>query len=408
MARAFFFGTPAHGHVNPTLGVVRELIARGETVVYFATEEFRAKIEAAGAEFRGYESVVPDADGAQFTFTAQQAGNIFSMAALVMEKTLRVMPGLIELTGRDRPDYILHDAISVWGKHLAWRLGVPAVSSISTMAFNFWIGAASPRFQWEIARMAAEDPGGLPRFLSLRRAFRRNFGGPRSGLLDIFANEEDLVLVYTSRLFQPMAGMFNKRYRFVGPTISPRASADTPGFPWDRLDGRRVLYISMGTIFHEVTEFYHHCFEAFADWDGAVVLSAGVKTDLSRLGIAPDNFVVSNFVPQVPLLGRAAAFITHAGMNSTSEGLYHGVPLVTIPQGADQFTVAERVQRLRAGLQLHRGHITPARLRRAVERITGDASYARHATQIGDSFREAGGAPRAADEVLRYVEARRA
>ena len=47
MATICFFSIPAHGHVNPTLPLVRELTARGHRVLYYNTEEFREKIEAA-------------------------------------------------------------------------------------------------------------------------------------------------------------------------------------------------------------------------------------------------------------------------------------------------------------------------------------------------------------------------
>ena len=51
MSRIVFFSIPAHGHTNPTLGVVRELVSRGHQVWYYSYEAFREKIEAAGATF---------------------------------------------------------------------------------------------------------------------------------------------------------------------------------------------------------------------------------------------------------------------------------------------------------------------------------------------------------------------
>ncbi|HEX6552489.1 MAG TPA: MFS transporter, partial [Ktedonobacteraceae bacterium] len=59
-----------------------------------------------------------------------------------------------------------------------------------------------------------------------------------------------------------------------------------------------------------------------------------------------------DFVPQLEILQRAALFITHGGMNSASEGMYYGVPLIVIPQAQDQFYVAKRVTRLKAGKML--------------------------------------------------------
>ncbi len=47
---------PAHGHVNPTIGLVNELISKGDSITYIAGEEFRDKFENTGANFVGYEA----------------------------------------------------------------------------------------------------------------------------------------------------------------------------------------------------------------------------------------------------------------------------------------------------------------------------------------------------------------
>ena len=51
MSKIVFFCIPAHGHTNPTLGVVSELVTRGHEVWYYSYDLMRSKIEAAGARF---------------------------------------------------------------------------------------------------------------------------------------------------------------------------------------------------------------------------------------------------------------------------------------------------------------------------------------------------------------------
>ena len=46
-----WFCIPAHGHTNPTLGLVKALTSSGHEIWYFSFEEFREKIEAAGVNF---------------------------------------------------------------------------------------------------------------------------------------------------------------------------------------------------------------------------------------------------------------------------------------------------------------------------------------------------------------------
>ena len=66
-------------------------------------------------------------------------------------------------------------------------------------------------------------------------------------------------------------------------------------------------------------------------------------------GEIPDNVLVRPRVPQLDVLERADVFVTHGGMNSTMEALYYGVPLVVVPQMADQYMIADRVETLGVG-----------------------------------------------------------
>jgi MGT family glycosyltransferase len=70
------------------------------------------------------------------------------------------------------------------------------------------------------------------------------------------------------------------------------------------------------------------------------------------LGDIPANCLVQQFVPQLEILQRASLFITHGGMNSVNEAHSYNVPLVIVPQTADQHLIAKRVEKLGAGKQL--------------------------------------------------------
>ena len=51
MSKIVFFCIPAHGHTNPTLAVVKELVARGHEVWYYSYNLMREKILETGAHF---------------------------------------------------------------------------------------------------------------------------------------------------------------------------------------------------------------------------------------------------------------------------------------------------------------------------------------------------------------------
>merc|ERR1712151_1271247 len=87
------------------------------------------------------------------------------------------------------------------------------------------------------------------------------------------------------------------------------------------------------------------CMEALGGDDRLlVVMSLGGMPDaLEGLPAVPDNFILRNAVPQLELLPRCSAFVTHGGANSMHEALLFGVPLVVVPMFADQPSNGESI-----------------------------------------------------------------
>lgn len=216
---------------------------------------------------------------------------------------------------------------------------------------------------------------------------------------EVAYNPAPLTLVYTSKSFQPDGESFDESFKFVGPTIDLPATRE---FDFTNVDTEHLIYISLGTVFNQAIQFYKLCLAAFAETNYTVILSVGRQTRIEELGDIPANVIVRSYVPQLEVLQHAKLFITHGGMNSVSEGLTYGVPLIVIPQSADQPVVAQQVAKLGAGIQLTQEGLTAQNLREAAEQVLADASIQKACEQIGESFRTAGGYRRAVEEILAY------
>ena len=396
MAKAVFLGLPVHGHTNPTLPLVQELVARGERIVYCSIEEFRPRIEATGAVFRSYG----DLHGLDISRTA---GSLFRTAAALLTVTERRLPALIGQLRAEAPDYLIHDSMCAWGKYAARITGLPAVCTVTTFAFGAGSPTRSPMFRRRIVRLLAGGFADVLGYLRIARRLQRTYGIRGAGLWDAFANREPLNLVFTSRDFQPGGDTFDPSYRFVGPSLAPRG--DGAGFSVGAREGQRVIYVSMGTIVARQEPFFRGCFEAFGGGAHRVVLSTGRSADISALGPIPANFLVRSHVPQLEVLERADLFITHGGMNSVHEGLCSGVPMIVIPRTAEQGLVAERVVAVGAGILLEARKATPDRLSAAAAAVLAEPGYRSSSRRIGESLRAAGGHVRAADEILAHLSA---
>ncbi|HEY1011385.1 MAG TPA: macrolide family glycosyltransferase, partial [Herpetosiphonaceae bacterium] len=393
MPTAIMFSLPAHGHVNPTLPLMAELARRGERIICYANEPFRRSIEAAGAIYRAY------AEAGSFDPNASLGGP-FGLMARSAELAEQMLPGLLADVEAERPDYLLIDSMCLWGNLVQQITGLPAIASYSSFAMH-------PKM---FGALRGDNPGpplgdmlrGLPllaRYWRICRRIDRRHGTKTPGPAGFFGTSQQLNLIYTSRMFQPLAAEFDERFAFTGPSVAERH--DAGDFPLDAL-GAPLIYISLGTIFNDALPFYRACFDAFGGSRHQIVLSVGQTIDLAALGEPPANFVVRRHVPQLEILRRADLFVSHGGMNSASESLLYGVPLLVVPQIGDQFFVAARVRELGAGLSLANADIAPERLRLLAETILAEPSFRRQAAKLGASLREAGGFERAADEVQAF------
>jgi MGT family glycosyltransferase len=398
MARAAFFSLPASGHVNPTLPLVEELVRRGERVDYYCSAPFRSAIERTGARFCETPRTL---DGLEKTDPFE---GLFLLGEFVAQATLEVMPLLESELKKDPPDYILHDTMTPWGRLLAQRLRLPAVSTFPSFAA---LPEKSPLPPLPILLLVF-GPKNIP--LNLRRLRRRReltqetsqrYGVDDLNFANLITNPQPCNIVFTSERFQQKRAMFDDRFHFVGSTLS---EAPDPTFPFSELEGRRVIYVSLGTVFNDKPDFFRACLDAFDREDEVVVIGAGKRMDITALGKLPKNAIVRPHVPQLEVLRRAALFITHGGMNSVTAGMYYRVPMLVRPQGADNFTNANRLQELGAGRKISSGDLKPHRLRKLAETMIADANAKRVLADLGESLRSAGGAKRAADVVLAFRE----
>ncbi|MGM9949715.1 MAG: macrolide family glycosyltransferase [Lysinibacillus sp.] len=390
MSKVVFFSIPAHGHTNPTIPVVAELVRRGHEVWYYSFLEFQQKIESAGARFIACDEFLPSISEEELE---RKAGKDFAALIEMVADTTVAMDEKVcaELTAF-RPDCIVSDSVCFWGKLFAKKLGVRYICSTTTFAFNRHTAKLMKRSITEIVKMII----GMPR-INKKMKLLKSHGYDVDNFISIIGNDNDTdTIVYTSKEFQPLADTFSDRYAFVGPSI--RQSAYQKAKDRDK----KAIYISLGTVLNQNKHFYRHCIEAFANTDYEVSMSVGGKTDIATLGSIPENFTVEKYVDQVAVLQESDVFITHSGMNSVNESLYFGVPMVLFPQHSEQLLVADRAIELGAGVKLKDDK--PGSLAKAVDEVLGDAGYRKNAETLAGTFRQAGGPVRAADVIERKMK----
>lgn len=380
--RIAWFCIPAHGHTNPTLGLVKKLTEAGHQIWYFSFEAFREKIESAGATFvscDGYDFEMEDKDN------ADRVGKdkVFATELLV-SSTL----ALDDMTSRAieeiKPDIVVSDSVAFWGKLVAMKHNLPYVSSTTTFAFNRYSAKYMQESVWDIGKMIFA----MPRINKQLKRLREK-GYPVKSLLDIVQNDNDTnTIVYTSKYFQPCAETFSDRYHFIGPSMRPITKSVEKTTD-------KTIYISMGTV-NQNKQFYRNCINALAGTGWQVIISMGSNHD--HFDELPSNIQLYESVDQMAVLSIADAFITHCGMNSASEGLYYGVPLVLFPQTPEQNAVATRAEELGAGVRLK--SISEEDILDALTKVIEEPDYKECAEKVSASFKSCGGT----EEAKQFLE----
>ena len=392
MTKVLFVNMPSHGHVNPTFPLVSAFVEAGHTVDYLLTEEFRKKVEYSGATLIPYKS--------SYSVDINHKSSTIKMIREVIQIIYNNTKAMAS-----KYDVIIAGGINPLITKIEQEISIPVVYCSATFLYNEQSLKYFFEKTWDapaIIRFVATHPK-WRKWLA-RQIISRIFGVPIDDLLALFRPQSStLNIVFTSRCFQPEEATFDERCLFIGPTPTVTPNDDT--FPIKQLETckKPIIYVTLGTVFNKWTDFFKNVIQAFRDSEYLVVMSTGNKETVELLGHIPDNFIVRDFVPQAEVLKYADLFIAHGGMGSVSDGISLGVPMLLVPQGADQFFNAYRLQELGAGKVMTKKEATAENLKREAILILTIKTYQSEAKRIQESFIAAGGPSHAVEEVERLL-----
>ena len=424
MSKVLFLSIPSHGHMNPTLGLAQALVNQGEKITFFSSDEYRNAIEEIGAEFKAYKSDLnifqKQPGSAQNTTPVKKNGpglvSALLQPAKFIDDLLMQIPGL-------KFDYLVYSAAYPYAQVIAQILQIPAISSFAVFATlkdltNKHNGPKETSGKGNGSRNKDSNPSDKANSplnkdsapMGLNPQIMDDFKKVRLQIIekyhvemaeDIFShffNKGDLNIIYTSKYFIPAIEQYDESYIFIGPPIYNKQYH--VAFPFERLEGKKIIYISLGTIFsNHSADLNQLFFTSFGNTDALIVMAA-YNVDLSKFDI-PKNFIVRNYVPQSAILKYTDVAITHAGMNSISDLVNSNIPFVAIPLGADQPALAQRAEELGATISLDVNYLNHDVLRSAVEKVLNDPSYLENMKKISVSFKEAGGYKKAVEEIFK-------
>lgn len=371
--------SPAISHLLPSLELIKELVARGHRVTYATHESMSDAIKPTGAELVPVPTVLPVEDRLWPEDPVAGMG-------IFLDDAIHVLPHLHAFYGAEPADLYLYDIGGYAARALAEKQQRPFVQLSPT--FVAWEGYAE-----EVGAQVRQFPG-YDGYLDRFGAWLADAGASTRDP-EAFAGAPKRALALIPRAMQPNADKVDEEVvTFVGPCFA-LDSDET----WTRpADADHVLLVSLGSAYTAGVDYFRACIEAYAALPGwHVVMSIGTQLDPSDFGDLPGNVEVHSWLPQRAVLAQADAFVTHAGMGGSSEGLMAGVPMVAVPQAVDQFMNADRLVELGVARRIDNEDVTAAALRTALLELLDDPDRAARSAQLRADAIAEGGTRRAAD-----------
>ncbi|MDQ6679245.1 MAG: glycosyltransferase [Acidobacteriota bacterium] len=382
----------------------RTLIGRGHRVTVFQDAGFETAATAAGLEFRGIQTghaqtLQEAVDHLAGLRGLQSLKFAVECSRRWTETFCRFGPALVEQAGID---CILADQNEPAGGTVAQHLELPFVSVCPSLPLNREASIPPPFVGWQFGNSASarlrnragyfmSDRLIAPINATLNR-FRREWGlKPVRRPDDTFSPVGQLCQLPRELDF-PRSEL-PETFHYLGP-FQDEASAPYE-FPFDRLNGRPLVFASLGTLQSSNTELFRNIARACGKAGAQVVIATG-RQDPKELGDLGAHAIAVRYAPQIALFARASLAITHAGLNTVLQALASGVPLLAVPQTHDQPAIAARVRYSGAGLVIRAGRVTEARLSAAVQDLLETPKYRDHAARLQRSIAAAGGVERAA------------
>lgn len=420
MAKAVFFTLPHHGHINPNIGLLEELVKRGDEVVCYSSAKYKGLVEAAGARWREYRvdleafffkkgvysSDMPMEANADIRFNIEKAfEDIEALFGVGRDIYLKHCKEVLEAG----VDYFIYDSFAVWGKIFSNKLKIPAVCCESLFVMTEEIFNAN--IEYFIAyliknkpldsitqaekKLAADCMNYYSKRIQRKLAIRDfSFSG--------YFYSDYLNIVYLVKEMQPMSHCLGEKFALVGMDYLVGTERQAR-----RKKGRiPLIYISRGTIHgSEAVDVFNKCISVLEKMDCRVIISTGGYTAGAQFANLPPNVEVFDFVNQKEILREADLFITHGGLTGVREAIFNGVPMLLYPETTDQYIATQQIAQAGAGIWLKNKPFCGEELERAIKKVLKSQEYLGNVKLLKAKFESAGGYESSVNQIVMFKKA---
>lgn len=393
MTRYAYICIGAVGHLYPSLGVVRELLARGHIVTYVVPPWSEALAAKSGATVTCYQSSLLAA--------APRKVNGFAVGDIplhAMHEINTATEEIVDIIRRLRPDCLLVDGYTLTGFLAAEALQLPMIrmeSSYLPGPYHLYHDAATGRLKSSLTSAQS-----LRKFEEGTADLIGRLAVPPKSFLELVETSGVRNVVFVGSEFHPCADQYDQRTVFVGPTHGGRQGlclTEKMFSPKWRSPRRTRVFISFGSVFTHQPGLLDLLADALQSEEYDCACVVGNAYPEQWMADFPSNFHVGCWADQLAMLPEVDLFVTHGGMGSVMESLAHATPLLVIPQFPEQMATALRCEELGVGRFLDRETVSISLLRQTIRDMLRSRTLVQRCAQFQERLHIDGGHLRAAD-----------
>jgi UDP:flavonoid glycosyltransferase YjiC (YdhE family) len=376
--RVLFVVLPGVGHVRPMTPTARAVRRAGHEVLFATGRDFLGHVAAAGfpAEPAGPtrteardERLRRYPESGTVRPTEQQRFHVLRVWAGIYAPIM--LRDLLPLIARWRPDLIVYDMLALAAPLAAAVSGVPAVSH-----------STGPGFAHDLLDEAGEWVA--PLWREHGRPVPAAAGAYGRAHLDVWPAALQLPDVWPATPQPPDVRLSDVQLPDPGerPDLLPVTSEDdepageAPLPDWFAdLPYPHSVHVTLGTVFNHNLDAFRAVVAALRDRPVNLLVTVGPDGDPAELGEQPEHVRVTRWLPHRALLPACALVVCHGGGGTTLKSLRHGVPLLLLPQGADEFRTARACERVGVARHLDPDSVDPDRVRDQFNLLWTDSGY---------------------------------
>jgi UDP:flavonoid glycosyltransferase YjiC (YdhE family) len=344
-----FFAMSQEGHFQGLRPLISGLAGRGLTPYVFTDRDYRVHVERAGGRFvdlfakRPLERADCESDPAPcrfVSFAGRYAGEI-------LDELNEIQPSLI-----------VHDQHAVIGRAVGAALGIPYVTVCP--AHNVTpdrlpeLLASLPRIS--ISTSCSRAVAVLQGRYGLRDASPFSFASGLSPFLNVYGEPAAFLSETEKRALEPV--VFHGCLPSAQEIESKRPARGSRYFGAD--EAVLKVYVAFGTVVwrywpREALDALTVISDSLAGMPQvrALISLGGAEVGAEGLrALEKPNVSVTAHADQWNVLQEADAFVTHNGLKSTHEAIFHGVPMISYPIFWDQPALAGKCRAMGVAIPL--------------------------------------------------------